>query len=207
MARKKHFDYFGELNRLAANAYESAKILEMIMMDYSLEKLVAESEKIHTLEKDSDEIGRNIVSELYVSFITPIDREDIVHMTDCLDNVIDNINSLTFSMDHLLVTEVTEVSKQMVAYVVAGTAGLVSAMQEFAKFKNSKTLNSMIYEVNNIESQADRLYSDSVKALFTSEKDVLKIIKWKEVYDQLEATINACETAANLIVGIVIKNS
>lgn len=207
MARKKHFDYFGELNHLAANASESAQILQAIMQDYSLEKLVDKAEKIHALEKESDEIVQKIVNELYISFITPIDREDIVQITDHLDDILDSINSLTYLMDHLVVESVTEPALELTDYIVKAAAGVQTATKEFAKFKNSKTLVSMIDEVNQIESQGDRLYSNSIKELITTEKDVLKVIKWKDVYDQLEATINACEVAVNIIVGIVIKNS
>jgi predicted phosphate transport protein (TIGR00153 family) len=207
VARKKHFDYFGELNHLAANASESAQILQAIMQDYSLEKLVDKAEKIHALEKESDEIVQKIVNELYISFITPIDREDIVQITDHLDDILDSINSLTYLMDHLVVESVTEPALELTDYIVKAAAGVQTATKEFAKFKNSKTLVSMIDEVNQIESQGDRLYSNSIKELITTEKDVLKVIKWKDVYDQLEATINACEVAVNIIVGIVIKNS
>ena len=96
MERKKQFDYFGELNQLATNAYEAAKVLQEIVDNYSLENLVKKSEVIHQLEKENDEIVRKILNELYISFITPIDREDIVDITDNLDNIIDSINSLSY---------------------------------------------------------------------------------------------------------------
>ena len=67
--------------------------------------------------------------------------------------------------------------------------------------------DSLIDEVNTIESQGDKLYSSAMKDLMTNEKDLLKVIKWKDVYDQLERTINDCESAVNIIVGIVIKNT
>ena len=138
MARKKQFDYFGELNQLATNAYEAAKVLQEIVDNYSLENLV---------------------------------------------------------------------KKELTAYIVKATEGVKSATKEFAKFKNSKTLVSLIDEVNTIESQGDKLYSSAMKDLMTNEKDLLKVIKWKDVYDQLERTINDCEAAVNIIVGIVIKNT
>ena len=201
MARKKQFDYFGELNQLATNAYEAAKVLQEIVDNYSLENLVKKSEAIHQLEKENDEIVRKILNELYISFITPIDREDIVDITDHLDNIIDSINSLSYLLDHLVVEEMIASALELTAYIVKATEGVKSATKEFAKFKNSKTLVSLI------ESQGDKLYSSAMKDLMTNEKDLLKVIKWKDVYDQLERTINDCESAVNIIVGIVIKNT
>ena len=113
MARKKQFDYFGELNQLATNAYEAAKVLQEIVDNYSLENLVKKSEVIHQLEKENDEIVRKILNELYISFITPIDREDIVDITDHLDNIIDSINSLSYLLDHLVVEEMIKRQKAL----------------------------------------------------------------------------------------------
>lgn len=207
MARKKQFDYFGELNHLATNSYEAAKVLQVIVEEYSLEKLVVEAEKIHQLEKESDEIVRKILNELYVSFITPIDREDIVQITDRLDNILDSINSLTYLLDHLVIDEMLEPAKALTEFIVRGAEGVQGATKEFAKFKNSKTLVTMIDGVTELESEADKLYSNSIKELMLRETDALKVIKWKDVYTQLEETINDCEAAVNVIVGIVIKNS
>ena len=95
MARKKQFDYFGELNQLATNAYEAAKVLQEIVDNYSLENLV-KIRSDSSIGKENDEIVRKILNELYISFITPIDREDIVDITDHLDNIIDSINSLSY---------------------------------------------------------------------------------------------------------------
>lgn len=118
MARKKQFDYFGELNQLATNAYEAAKVLQEIVDNYSLENLVKKSEAIHQLEKENDEIVRKILNELYISFITPIDREDIVDITDHLDNIIDSINSLSYLLDHLVVEEMIAPALELTAYML-----------------------------------------------------------------------------------------
>ncbi|MDU6316328.1 MAG: DUF47 family protein, partial [Enterococcus faecalis] len=123
MARKKQFDYFGELNQLATNAYEAAKVLQEIVDNYSLENLVKKSEAIHQLEKENDEIVRKILNELYISFITPIDREDIVDITDHLDNIIDSINSLSYLLDHLVVEEMIAPALELTAYIVKATEG------------------------------------------------------------------------------------
>lgn len=207
MARKKQFDYFGELERLAMNAHQAAELLEMIAMDYSLEKLEEESEKIHVLEKEGDQIVQKILSELYISFITPIDREDIVEITQRLDDVLDTINSITYLLSSLVVKELNDNAMVFISYGVEATVGVLAATKEFAKFKNSKTLHTMINEVSEIEGKADKLYSESLKELFTNEQNPVEVIRWKNVYDQLEELLNASESVVNVIGGLVIKNS
>lgn len=207
MARKKQFDYFGELEHLAKNAYQAALILEEIILDYSLEGLEKEKEKIHLLEKEGDQIVSKILKELYVSFITPIDREDIVEITDRLDDVLDCINSTSYSLSCLVVEELRENTILFAKYAVEAVDGVLTATKEFAKFKNSKTLVSMIEEVNVIEAKADKLYSDSLRNLFTNEKDPIEIIRWKDIYTKFEGILDASEAAADLIAGLVIKNS
>lgn len=207
MARKKQFDYFGELERLAMNANQAAELLEMIAMDYSLEKLEEESEKIHVLEKEGDQIVQKILSELYISFITPIDREDIVEITQRLDDVLDTINSIAYLLSSLVVKELNDNAMVFITYGVEATAGVLTATKEFAKFKNSKTLHTMINEVSEIEGKADKLYSESLKELFTNEQNPVEVIRWKNVYDQLEELLNASESVVDVIGGLVIKNS
>ncbi|MBO0473299.1 DUF47 domain-containing protein [Enterococcus ureasiticus] len=207
MARKKQFDYFGELEHLAKNAHQAAELLEMIALDYSLELLENEAEKIHVLEREGDQIVQKIMSELYISFITPIDREDIVEITQRLDDVLDTINSIAYLLSSLVVKELNDNAMVFITYGVEATAGVLTATKEFAKFKNSKTLHAMIDEVSEIEGKADKLYSDSLKDLFTNEQNPIEVIRWKNVYDQLEEMLNASESVVDVIGGLVIKNS
>lgn len=207
MARKKQFDYFSELEHLAKNAHQAAELLELIALNYSLETLEDEAEKIHVLEREGDQIVQKIMSELYISFITPIDREDIVKITHCLDDVLDTINSIVYLLNSLVVKELKDNAMIFITYAVEATAGVLTATKEFAKFKNSKTLHTMINEVSEIEGKADKLYSDSLKDLFTNEQNPIEVIRWKNVYDQLEELLNASESVVDVIGGLVIKNS
>ncbi|MGG5340536.1 DUF47 domain-containing protein [Enterococcus sp. AZ192] len=207
MARKKQFDYFGELEHLARNAHQAAEILEMIAINYSLDYLEKEAIKIHDLEREGDQIVKQILSELYVSFITPIDREDIVEITERLDDVLDTINSIAYLLSSLVVKELKENAMVFITYALEATAGVLTATKEFAKFKNSKTLRTMMDEVSEIEGKADKLYSESLKDLFTNEENPIEVIRWKNVYDQLEDLLNASESVVDVIGGLVIKNS
>lgn len=207
MARKKQYDYFKAMEQLAANSHEAAEVLAEIIGNYSVEKLASDKEKIHDLEKQSDTIVTELTNELYDAFITPIDREDILVISERLDDILDGINGIVYMFENLVITQLREQTDQFAQLICTAAQGVHTATMEFPKFKNSKTLRKMIDEVNKTESEADRLYSSLKKRLFTEETDPIEIIKWKDVYDKMEAIVNAGESAVDIIDGMVIKNT
>lgn len=207
MARKKQFDYFGKLEQMAQYSSESAQILMELINDYSTEIFIDKSEKIHHLESLGDQISKEIMTELYDAFITPIDREDIVMITNCLDDILDELNATTYLFENLLVYTIRPNTDKFIQLVVTATHDVVQATKEFAKFKHSKVLKKYIEQVNATESIADELYSSLVKELFANEKDPIEVIKWRDIYNHLEKITDACEAAVDVIEGLVIKNS
>ncbi|KAF1300102.1 MULTISPECIES: DUF47 domain-containing protein [Enterococcus] len=207
MARKKQFDFFEAMEHLAANAHSAAEILLNLVGNYSPDNLVSESEKIHELEREGDRIVTELTNELYDAFITPIDREDILVISERIDDILDGINGMTYLFENLVITEMRKDTDTFAEMVAKAAQGVHTATKEFHKFKNSKILRKMIDEVNHTESDADRLYSDLKKELFTAEINVVEIIKWKDIYDRFEEIINASEDAVDIIDGMVIKNT
>lgn len=207
MARKKQYNYFKTMEKLAENSHQAASILEELVTNYSSTALDAKAEAIHQLEKENDHHIDELTNELYDAFITPIDREDILIISERLDDIIDGINGMTYLFENLVITELRPETDHFAKMVHEATKGVHTAMLEFPKFKNSKTLKKMMIEVNEIESEGDRLFSRLKKQLFTEEESVLEIIKWKEIYDRFEAILNACEDAVDIIDGLVIKNT
>lgn len=207
MARKKQFDYFGKLEQMAQYSAESAQLLLDLIREYSTEKFSDKSDEIHRLEGHGDRISKEIMTELYDAFITPIDREDIVMITNHLDDILDELNATTYLFENLLVYTIRPNTDKFLQLVVTATADVVQATKEFAKFKHSKALKGYIEQVNKTESEADKLYSSLVKDLFANEKDPIEIIKWRDIYNHLEKITDACEAAVDIIEGLVIKNS
>ena len=205
MARKKQYNYFNTMELLSENAYLAAEHLETIFENYNPEKLIENSEVIHQLEKKNDLLVDELTNQLYDAFITPIDREDILIISECLDDIIDGINSMTYLLENLVVTTIRPETQTFSAFVSRAAKGVHLAMIEFPKFKNSKKLKQLIVEVNEIESEGDLLYSRLKKQLFSEEKDLLEIIKWKEIYDCFESIINDTERVVDIIDGMIIK--
>lgn len=193
--------------QLAENVHVAAEILEEIVDNYSTDNFAEKAEKIHEVEKESDHIVEELTNELYDAFITPIEREDILVVSERLDDILDGINAMTYLFENLVITEMRAETDKFAALVTKAAKGVHEAMKEFPKFKNSKTLKELISDVNEVESQGDRLYSRLKKRLFSEEQDVLEIVKWKEIYDEFELIINYNEDAVDLIDGMTIKNT
>ncbi|MDN6664177.1 MAG: DUF47 family protein, partial [Tetragenococcus koreensis] len=184
MGRKKQYNYFKKMAQLAENVHVAAEILEEIVDNYSTDNFAEKAEKIHEVEKKSDHIVEELTNELYDAFITPIEREDILVVSERLDDILDGINAMTYLFENLVITEMRAETDKFAALVTKAAKGVHEAMKEFPKFKNSKTLKELISDVNEVESQGDRLYSRLKKRLFSEEQDVLEIVKWKEIYDE-----------------------
>ena len=207
MARRKQYNYFESMKCLAENSHQAAKYLEEIISNFNMDTLAAKAEEIHQLEKASDRVIDEMTNELYDAFITPIDREDILLISEYLDNILDGINAITYTFENLVITDVRPETDKFASLVHQAAEGVLVAVQEFPKFKNSKTLKQMISDVNQIESEGDQLFSRLKKQLFSKEENVLEIIKWKEIYDRFEVILNDCEHAVDTIDGLIIKNT
>ncbi|AYW50465.1 DUF47 domain-containing protein [Tetragenococcus halophilus] len=207
MGRKKQYDYFKKMEQLAENVHTAAEILEEIVDNYSTTDFSERAEKIHEIEKNSDQIVEELTNELYDAFITPIEREDILVVSERLDDILDGINAMTYLFENLVITQMRAETDKLAALVTEAAKGVHEAMKEFPKFKISKALKELISDVNYVESQGDRLYSRLKKHLFSKEQDVLEIVKWKEIYDGFELIINYHEDAVDLIDGMIIKNT
>ena len=207
MARKKEFNYFDSLTQLAEKSEQAAKKMQELINDFSEDKVANYTQEVHAIEREADKITHTIFNELNHSFVTPIDREDIVAITEHLDDVCDGINSLTYLFDTYAVSELRADTDKIADYVVEATHALVVATQEFSKFKQSKVLKSKIDYVNEIEEKTDSLYRSLIKELVTNEKDVMNVIKWKNIYEGFEVVVNHTVKSADIIYGLVIKNT
>ena len=162
------------------------------------------ADEILILEHRGDEIIHEIFTKLNQTFITPIDPEDIHHLSSTLDDVLDGIEDASFRIVAYQVEPIPEAIKEL-ANILQGCAGnLLRALQ--ALDKHEKVLESCI-EINRLENEADRVERSAVAQLFQHEKDPIRLIKLKEIYEVLEATTDSCEDVADLLQNVVLKNS
>ena len=198
--------FYHMLSKSALIVNESAKVLRD-----SLENLAerdTQVQKTSILEDKGDELVRTLTKELNEAFITPIDREDIYEIVKEMDNILDCINSIMHRFIMFDITEATNEIKDVCNFLLNSTEDLYSIMNEL-KINGCKSKNIIekIMNISSIESQADKVFRKTVALLFKEEKDPIKVMKWKEIYQITENTIDNCEKVANIIEGVVIKNA
>lgn len=199
-------DKFFELFRTAAEiACKAARKLSDYMKDdkFSDEK----NAEIKDIEHEGDKLQHEILQQLNKSFITPFDREDIYAISKGLDDIIDHIEYTSSRFIMLNIDKSTDESRQLGELIIQCCDEVKNVMEELKSMKNTKKLAEKIIEVNRLEEVGDRLSRNAIKGLFRSDLPVLEIIKWREIYESLENTLDACEDVANAVEGVVMKNA
>ena len=195
-------EYFRLFSEFAANLDKAAQLLAALMNEFHDPKGTAR--EMLELEHVGDKIVHDIVRRLNKTFITPLDREDIYDLASTLDEILDSIEA---AADMMLLYHIETPTKQAVeqaAVIARQTAVLRVAIDGLEKRKG---LDDHWIEVNRLENEGDRLYRDAVAELFDGDRTGTDIIKWKDIYTTLEASIARCEDVANIIESIVLKNT
>ncbi len=181
----------------------SSAFLELLN-DYS--SIASKAAKIKAIESEGDDLEHEIFAKLNTTFITPIDHTDISQLTVSLDDILDCINGTANRLNLYGITtppeslmELARVLQQQVKEINKAIAGLKSAKS------HESVLNTCI-EINTLENKADDIYHAALAKLFRS-NDAVQIIKLKEIYDSLERATDKCESAANILKDIVMKQS
>ena len=204
MAKTKEINYFEVFNNMGDCLIRSAKQLKDLMVDFT--DVTKKSDEVHAVEHEADELLHDMVTHLNKAFITPIDREDILQIGSRIDTSIDLIEDVANLFDVLSIQKIMPQAITFVELIVRSSEALSLAIYEFKQFKHSKRLNSLVIDVNKIEEEGDRLYRKIIKELYNSSLSVLDIIKWKEVYDNMESILDACEDVADMLEGLSVKN-
>lgn len=205
MARSKGINYFDVLIVAVTYSNQAAHALSDLMTNYV--DVASKAHTIHDLEHAADNECHRLCDELNLAFVTPIDREDIYDMIKSIDDITDLIEDVANRFDMFDIKAVRTEAIRMGELVVQATTELRQAMVEFKNYKKTKNIHEMIKLVNSIEEEGDTLYREIVRDLFTKPNDVIEIIKWKDIYDDMENVLDACEDVANIIEGVIMKNN
>lgn len=197
--------FFQLFENTAEDICNAAELMEDLMVNY-----VNVEDKINAIEEiehKCDGHVHKVLEQLNRSFITPIDREDIYYIAKELDNITDSIEATAHRFLMFHIKETRDEAKLLATMVKQCAEALKRVMQEMKRMKTSKTLNSMIIEVNRIEDEGDRVFRRAISNLFADEPNPLEVIKWKEIYEFMENTLDACEDVANIVEGVVMKHA
>jgi predicted phosphate transport protein (TIGR00153 family) len=189
----------------ARNLVDAAESLSDLVSYY--ENLQMKSEHITELEHNGDTITHDIVNLLHKTFVTPIEREDIALLAERMDDVMDYIEGAATAMRIYKIAKPTERSREIADVVRLMTVKLEQAISHLREHRHLRDILPYCVEVNRLENVADDLYRKAIAELFEEEGSAAEIIKWREVYEQLEQATDRAEDVANVLEGIVLRHA
>lgn len=195
---RAYFDLFEEA---ATNVMHAAELLDRLLRDYPENEELAK--QIGAAEANGDRITRDLINRLNHSFVTPIDREDIIELASSMDDIVDLIEEVSDYLGIYQIEAPMEQAESLAMILREATVEIAGAMPHLRDFKDLDRYTDKIHE---LENEGDRVVRTGLKALFQGGIDPMVVIRWKDLFDRLEEAIDACERVANVINGIVIKN-
>jgi predicted phosphate transport protein (TIGR00153 family) len=194
--------FFELFEQVSTNLTEGARLLQKILQTPGDNS--ARVQELQEIEHKGDEFTHAIITKLNQSFITPFDREDIHRLTSSLDDVLDFVNAAAVRLTLYRITDPPPASAELAGLIVKQSEALAVGVSLLEK--NKMVLEHCV-EVNRLENEADRVSRRAIAVLFDEEKDPIRLIKIKELYEVLENATDKAEDAANVLEAVALKSA
>jgi predicted phosphate transport protein (TIGR00153 family) len=196
---RQFFDLFEEAG---GNIERAASLLENMLVSFPERNDLAR--EILICEQDGDRITHDIIQRLNQTFVTPIDREDIYALASALDDVVDYTEEVSDYLGLYKIEAPMSQAQDLAHVLQAASRQIAEAMPRLRGFKD---ISHYTVEINRLENDGDRITREAIASLFDNGIDPMVVIRWKDIFERLEEAIDATERVANILEGIVIKNS
>jgi predicted phosphate transport protein (TIGR00153 family) len=196
---RQYFDLFEEA---ATNALRTAQLLDEMLLTFPEHGELAR--EILICEQDGDRITHDIIRRLNETFVTPIDREDILALASAFDDIVDYTEEVADYLG-LYKIEAPMAQAQVLARILLDACRQLA--EAIPRLRGFKDISHYTVEVNRLENDGDRVVREAIASLFDTGIDPMVVIRWKDIFERLESAIDATEHTANILEGIVIKNS
>ena len=196
---REFFDLFEEAG---ANILGAADLLDRMLRNYPDTKELAR--EILLCEQEGDRITHDIIQRLNQTFVTPIDREDILQLASALDDIVDLTEEVADYLG-LYKVEAPMEQAQRLAHILMQAARQIS--EAMPRMRDFKDISHFTVEIHRLENEGDRIVRGAIASLFEEGIDPMVVIRWKDIFELLEDAIDATERVAFMLEGIVIKNA
>jgi len=205
MAFKKNDKFSILLSNISANLKESANFFTEYKLK-NVSDLKIFSEKMKDLETKGDTYVHDVIKELNDAFITPIEREDILQLAMSMDDVLDGLEGSAALFEMYSITQADEFMLKFVE-AIQGSVHEIDKAVALLSNKKLPQIREHAIKIKDLESKCDNILRQSIKHLFSVEKDPIRIIQYKEIYENLEDIADYCQTVANTLESIIMKNA
>ena len=197
---RQYFDLFEEA---AGNIVRAADLLDRLLRNFP-EKREELTRDILICEQQGDRITHDIIRRLNETFVTPIDREDILALASALDDIVDYIEEAADYLGLYKIEAPMEQAQRLAHVLLQASRSIAEAMPRLRGFED---ISHFTVEVNRLENDGDRITREAMAALFDGGVDPMVVIRWKDIFDRLEGAIDAAEHVADVLESVVIKNA
>jgi uncharacterized protein len=198
----KEREFFDLFEEAGANIVRAAELLERMLDRWPDHGELARD--VVVCEQEGDRITHDIIQRLNQTFVTPIDREDIYALASALDDIVDFIEEVADFLGLYRIEAPMEQAQRLAHVLHEACRQICAAMPRLRTFRD---IRHYTVEVNRLENEGDRITREALASLFERGIDPMMVIRWKDIFERLEDAIDATETTANILEGIVIKNT
>ena len=195
-------EFYELYNRAAANNVQIARLLVRLLDGFPNDRDTL-ARDIKDAEHEGDRLTHDVVDLLNRTFVTPFDRDDMYRLAGALDDICDHVDEAAGNILGYGVTTIRDNAQQQAVVIERAATKLSDAVQKLEGFKDSKR---ELIELRALEDEGDRLNREGIAQLFASGEDAISIIRWKDIHEQLEEAVDACENAADVLEAILVKN-
>jgi uncharacterized protein Yka (UPF0111/DUF47 family) len=196
-------EFFTLFGKAGANALEISRLVERRFREHPSSGVT--QEQVKAVETAGDVVTRELITLLNTQYITPFDREDIYLLATEIDDVVDYLEEASDLLGLYGVEMPTRHAVEQCRIIVQACEQLAFACENL---KGLRGVQEALVKLKSLEDEGDRVLRDALGALFRGERiDPLIVIRWKDIYEALERGLDACETAANVVANIVVKNA
>lgn len=201
---QKDTEYFDLFVESARYFYNGALMMDEVMLDYS--KAADKVREIVELEHEADAVNDKIIDKLNMTFITPIDREDIYAIANGLDDGVDILQGTLQRVVMYKTGKAMSGAVSLTKLIIEATEEIIKALTMLKDIhKNQAQILDATHKIAKLESEGDRVYRHEVAYLFDQEKNPIELIKWKDILENLEDTLDHCEKIGDMLRGVVMK--
>ena len=197
----KEREFFDLFEEAGANIVRGAELLERMVAEWPDNAELGRD--VLVCEQEGDRITHDIIQRLNTTFVTPIDREDIYALASALDDIIDFIEETADFLSLYRIEAPMDKATELARILHQATRAVAGAIPRLRTFKD---IRHYTVEINRLENDGDRVLREALASLFERGIDPMLVIRWKDIFERLEDGIDAAETVANILEGIVIKN-
>lgn len=207
MSKKQDAYYFNNFIECAQYSCDAVHLLEDIMRDFDQSKVSEYLDRMHAIEHMADVKKHELLNALVKAFITPIDREDIIQVSQNIDEMTDKIEDVLIRIYCNHIKQIRPDSLELVKVVARCCDEVLVLMNHFPNYKRSKDIKEHIISINSYEEQADKLYIECMYNLHSHNNNVVEMISWREIYTFLEKCADTAEHIADIVESVIMKNS